>query len=73
MIREGVSIESAYAEDTMPQGILGLNAKMFQEYLQYIANRRCAQLGLAEQYPGVINPFPWMSEMMDLKKEKEFL
>lgn len=72
MIREGVELESKYAEDTMPQGILGLNAKMFKEYLQYIANRRCAQLGLTEQYPGVNNPFPWMSEMMDLKKEKNF-
>ncbi|MCB1827245.1 MAG: ribonucleotide-diphosphate reductase subunit beta [Coxiellaceae bacterium] len=72
MIREGVALESQYAEDTMPQGILGLNAKMFKEYLQYIANRRCAQLGLKEQYPGVENPFPWMSEMMDLKKEKNF-
>jgi ribonucleoside-diphosphate reductase beta chain len=56
----------------MPRGILGLNADLFQDYLQYIANRRCAQLGLAEQYPGVENPFPWMSEMMDLKKEKNF-
>ena len=72
MIREGVDYEIAYARDTMPRGILGLNADMFQEYLHYIANRRCAQLGLAEQYPGAENPFPWMSEMMDLNKEKNF-
>jgi ribonucleoside-diphosphate reductase beta chain len=56
----------------MPRGVLGLNAKMFEEYLQYIANRRCVQIGLAEQYPGATNPFPWMSEIMDLKKEKNF-
>ncbi|OGT43054.1 MAG: ribonucleotide-diphosphate reductase subunit beta [Gammaproteobacteria bacterium RIFCSPHIGHO2_12_FULL_40_19] len=72
MIREGVDFEIAYARDTMPRGILGLNADMFQDYLHYIANRRSAQLGLAEQYPGVENPFPWMSEMMDLNKEKNF-
>jgi len=72
MIREGVDLEIAYARDTMPRGILGLNAEMFQNYLHYIANRRCAQLGLTEQYPGAENPFPWMSEMMDLKKEKNF-
>ena len=72
MIREGVDLEYQYAKDTMPRGILGLNAEMFKEYLQYIANRRCAQIGLAEQYPGMKNPFPWMSEMMDLKKEKNF-
>ena len=72
MIREGVDLELKYARDTMPRGILGLNAELFTEYLHYIANRRCAQLGLTEQYPGAENPFPWMSEMMDLKKEKNF-
>lgn len=72
MIREGVDFEITYAHDTMPRGILGLNADMFQDYLHYIANRRCTQLGLPEQYPGAENPFPWMSEMMDLKKEKNF-
>jgi ribonucleoside-diphosphate reductase beta chain len=72
MIREGVDLEYQYAKDTMPRGILGLNADMFKEYLQYIANRRGAQIGIAEQYPGAQNPFPWMSEMMDLKKEKNF-
>lgn len=72
MIREGVDLEYQYAKDTMPRGILGLNAEMFKDYLQYIANRRCAQIGLPEQYAGVQNPFPWMSEMMDLKKEKNF-
>lgn len=72
MIRGGVDLEYAYAQDTMPRGILGLNAEMFKEYLQFIANRRCAQIGLAVQYPGAANPFPWMSEIMDLKKEKNF-
>ncbi len=72
MIREAVDLESRYAVDTMPRGILGLNANMFEEYLQFIANRRCAQVGLSEQYPGASNPFPWMSEVMDLKKEKNF-
>jgi ribonucleoside-diphosphate reductase beta chain len=72
MIHEGVDLEYQYAKDTMPRGILGLNAEMFKDYLQYIANRRCAQIGLAEQYPGAKNTFPWMSEMMDLKKEKNF-
>ena len=56
----------------MPRGILGMNAEMFKEYLQFIANRRFMQIGLAEQYPNVQNPFPWMSEVLDLKKEKNF-
>jgi ribonucleoside-diphosphate reductase beta chain len=72
MIREAVAMEAQYAHDTMPRGVLGLNAPMFEEYLQFIANRRCAQIGLPEQYPGATNPFPWMSEVLDLKKEKNF-
>lgn len=72
IIAEAVELEIAYARDTMPRGVLGLNANMFEEYLQYIANRRCAQIGLAEMYPGANNPFPWMSEVIDLKKEKNF-
>ncbi|MBI2290566.1 MAG: ribonucleotide-diphosphate reductase subunit beta, partial [Betaproteobacteria bacterium] len=61
-----------YAEDTMPRGVLGLNAPMFQEYLRFIANRRCQQIGLDPLYEGATNPFPWMSEMTDLKKERNF-
>jgi ribonucleoside-diphosphate reductase beta chain len=72
MITEGVDLEYQYAADTMPRGILGLNAQMFLDYLHYIANRRCAQIGLPELYPAKENPFPWMSEMLDLKKEKNF-
>ena len=72
MLREAVALETRYACDTMPRGVLGLNANIFESYLQFIANRRCAQIGLPEQYPGASNPFPWMSELMDLKKEKNF-
>ncbi|MEM1110932.1 MAG: ribonucleotide-diphosphate reductase subunit beta [Pseudomonadota bacterium] len=72
MILEGTQLEIEYARDTMPRGVLGMNAAMMEEYLQFIANRRLSQLGLPEQYPGVQNPFPWMSEIMDLRKEKNF-
>jgi ribonucleoside-diphosphate reductase beta chain len=72
MILEGTQLEIEYARDTMPRGVLGMNAAMMEEYLQFIANRRLAQLGLKEQFPGVQNPFPWMSEVMDLRKEKNF-
>jgi len=51
---------------------LGMNASMMEEYLKFICNRRLAQLGLPEQFAGVTNPFAWMSEMMDLRKEKNF-
>ena len=72
MLLEGTQIEIEYARDTMPRGVLGMNAAMMEEYLQFICNRRLAQLGLPEQFPGAQNPFPWMSEIMDLRKEKNF-
>jgi ribonucleoside-diphosphate reductase beta chain len=72
LVTDAVEIEIQYAHDTMPRGVLGLNAPMFEEYLKYIANRRCHQIGLPEQYPDAQNPFPWMSEILDLKKEKNF-
>ncbi|WP_049721307.1 ribonucleotide-diphosphate reductase subunit beta [Gilvimarinus polysaccharolyticus] len=72
MVVEGAELEIAYARDSMPRGILGMNAAMMEEYLHFIANRRLAQVGLKEQYVGAQNPFPWMSEIMDLRKEKNF-
>ena len=72
MILEGTALEIEYARDTMPRGVLGMNAAKMEEYLHFIANRRLTQLGLSEQFPGAQNPFPWMSEIMDLRKEKNF-
>ncbi|MBE59523.1 MAG: ribonucleotide-diphosphate reductase subunit beta [Gammaproteobacteria bacterium] len=72
MILEGLALEIEYARDTMPRGVLGMNAQMMEEYLKFITNRRLTQIGLSEQFPGVENPFPWMSEIMDLRKEKNF-
>lgn len=72
LMQKGVELEYHYAEDTMPRGVLGLNSGMFKEYLRFIANRRCQQIGVDVLYPGAGNPFPWMAEMIDLKKEKNF-
>ncbi len=72
LFRKAVELEYRYAEDTMPRGVLGLNSNMFKEYLRFIANRRAQQIGLDVLYPGAENPFPWMSEMIDLKKERNF-
>ena len=72
LFHKAVELEYAYAEDTMPRGVLGLNAPMFKEYLRFVANRRAQQIGLDILFPGATNPFPWMSELIDLKKEKNF-
>ena len=72
LFHKAVELEYRYAEDTMPRGVLGHNASMFKGYLRYIANRRAVQIGLEALFPNEENPFPWMSEMIDLKKERNF-
>jgi ribonucleoside-diphosphate reductase beta chain len=71
MILHSVELEVAYAQDCMPRGILGLNAGLFREYVQYIADRRFDRLRMPIQFKSQ-NPFPWMSEAMDLSKEQNF-
>ncbi|KWT64991.1 Ribonucleotide reductase of class Ia (aerobic), beta subunit [Hyphomicrobium sulfonivorans] len=72
MIEDAARLEASYGRDTMPTGLLGLNANLCEQYMHFIANRRCAQLGLKPVFTETENPFPWMSEAMDLKKEKNF-
>jgi ribonucleoside-diphosphate reductase beta chain len=71
LIKQAVELEYKYAEDCLPRGILGLTAPMFREYVQYVADRRLERIGLKPIYRSK-NPFPWMSETIDLNKEKNF-
>lgn len=72
MLRSAAELEAAYGRDTMPNGFLGLSASLCEQYMHFIANRRCSQIGLEPVFAQTENPFPWMSEAMDLKKEKNF-
>jgi ribonucleoside-diphosphate reductase beta chain len=71
MVQEGVEIEQNYAQDCLPNGILGLNHDKMKEYIQHIADRRLERMRLDLVY-GSANPFPWMAETIDLGKEKNF-
>jgi len=71
LIKRAVELEKRYALDACPQGMLGINAKQFSDYVEYIADRRLERIGLAKQY-NKENPFPWMSQATDLNKEKNF-
>ena len=71
LIEEAVELEQIYAREACPEEILGMGPEQFADYVEYIADRRLDQLDLPEQY-GTENPFPWMSEQVDLNKEKNF-
>lgn len=70
-ITKAVDLEYAYAVDCLPRGIMGLNADTIKQYLHYTADRRLERLNLPQAY-NATNPFPWLSEVIDLKKEKNF-
>lgn len=70
-IKESVELECEYAVDCLPRGILGLQSDIIREYVQYIADRRLERIGLEKVYNSK-TPFPWMSEIIDVRKEKNF-
>ncbi len=71
LIMQSVDLEIAYASDCLPRGVMGLNDQLFRDYAQHITDRRLERIGLPTQF-NANNPFPWMSETMDLSKEKNF-
>ncbi|PIT86069.1 MAG: ribonucleotide-diphosphate reductase subunit beta [Candidatus Magasanikbacteria bacterium CG10_big_fil_rev_8_21_14_0_10_43_6] len=71
LVREATQLEYEFAANVFPKGIFGMNADSFKQYIEHIADRRLARVGLPEQFH-VANPFPWMSEAADLNKEKNF-
>lgn len=71
-VHQAVELEIDYANDCLPRGVLGLNGDLFKDYVRHIADRRLERIGLPTQFAGASNPFPWMSETMDLAKEKNF-
>jgi ribonucleoside-diphosphate reductase beta chain len=71
LVREAVELEYEFATTCFPRGIMGISQQGFRDYIEYIADRRLGRVGLPAQY-NTANPFPWMSEAVDLSKEKNF-
>lgn len=71
LVRQAVTLEYTFAKEVFPKGIFGMNDANFKQYIEHIADRRLERVGLPAQYH-VANPFPWMSEAVDLSKEKNF-
>jgi ribonucleoside-diphosphate reductase beta chain len=70
-ITKAAELEEEYARELMPRGILGMNAEGFKDYTRYIADRRLNAIHLPARFH-CKNPFPWMSEAVDLVKSKNF-
>jgi ribonucleoside-diphosphate reductase beta chain len=72
LMKEAVVLEKEFIRDCLPTSSVGLNADEFCQYIDYIADRRLEGVGLTPINPGIQNPFPWLAEMMDLRKEQNF-
>ncbi|MDO8571146.1 MAG: ribonucleotide-diphosphate reductase subunit beta [bacterium] len=71
LVRRAVVLEYTFAKEVFPKGIFGMNAEGFKQYIEHIADRRLSRVNLPMQY-NVENPFPCMSEAIDISKEKKF-
>ncbi len=72
-MKEGIELEKKFIRDCLPVSAIGLNADEFVQYIDYIADRRLASCGLKPlNDKDLSNPFPWLAEMMDIKKEQNF-
>lgn len=70
MMREAVDAEVQFAEDLLVQGVAGLTLTDMREYLQHVADRRLAVLGLEPEF-GSKNPFAFM-ELQDVQELSNF-
>jgi ribonucleoside-diphosphate reductase beta chain len=71
-MQEGVRLEKAFIRDCLPINAVGLSPEEFEQYIDYNADRRLEGCGLPPQNPGIKNPFPWLSEAIEVGKEQNF-
>lgn len=70
MLTEAVDWKMVFAQDVLSWGVAGLSIKDMREYLEYVADQRLAQLGLAKHFNSR-NPFPFM-DLQDVQELTDF-
>ncbi len=71
-MREGVALEKEFVRDCLPEDVPGLSQADLLEYVEFTADRRLRGLGLPTLSSVTVNPFPWLDEVIFLRKEKNF-
>ncbi len=69
---EAVRLEKEFIRDCLPVAAVGLTVEEFLTYIDYIGDRRLDGVGLEPLNGPIVNPLPWLAEMMDIKKEQNF-
>lgn len=70
LVREAVEIEMDFITEALPCRLIGMNSDMMKQYIQFVADRLCVQLGYDKLY-NATNPFTWM-EMISLQGKTNF-
>jgi ribonucleoside-diphosphate reductase beta chain len=70
MLDEAVECEVQFAEDLLGQGVSGMSPADMRDYLQHVADRRLAQLGIEQVY-GSKNPFGFL-DLQDVQELSNF-
>jgi ribonucleoside-diphosphate reductase subunit M2 len=70
LVREAVEIELEFICDALPCRLIGMNSDMMKEYIKFVADRLCIQMGYDKLY-NAVNPFAWM-ECISLEGKTNF-
>jgi ribonucleoside-diphosphate reductase beta chain len=70
IITEAVELEKEFVTDALPVSLIGMNAQLMNQYIEFVADRLLISLGNNKVY-GSANPFPWM-EMISLQGKTNF-
>ncbi len=63
IIREAVKIEKEFITKSLPCDLIGMNAKLMSQYIEFVANRLSVQLNYGKVYPDATNPFDFMEQI----------
>jgi ribonucleoside-diphosphate reductase beta chain len=70
IIRDAVKIEKQFITKSLPCELIGMNAKMMCQYIEFVADRLLIQLGYPKAYSAT-NPFTFM-ETISLENKDNF-
>ncbi|XP_020684831.1 ribonucleoside-diphosphate reductase small chain [Dendrobium catenatum] len=70
IISDAVDIEREFVCDALPCALVGMNADLMSQYIEFVADRLLGALGYAKMYE-VSNPFDWM-ELISLQGKTNF-
>ncbi|MDX2278395.1 MAG: ribonucleoside-diphosphate reductase small subunit [Saprospiraceae bacterium] len=70
IITEAVSFEKEFVTDALPVSLIGMNAELMTQYIEFVADRLLSQLGNDKVY-GTANPFSWM-DMISIQGKTNF-